>query len=285
MALLNKFMVGADPEFLTVRETGVRRHPTPNRHSLYGFDHNGYVVEPHPVPSLYVRDVVKSIKAGLETYGAVHDRSGGTKWRAGGYFNSPERRFYLGGHVHIDLKAPTPEQLAAMDRYTWVLESLDILPTQECEQRRHSFEYGQPGSIRQEHGHFEYRTMPSWLFSTKTSMLCITGIKMACVDPSSFGTLPKNASYKDLQKLFELYKGKDDDVDWILNRDYFSSDMEAHPDRDIKTVWKVEPKMHPETDPRFVAADQATRNLFQQEMEMRLRARQELVDAGVLNYD
>lgn len=238
--LVNNFLIGADPEFVSIDPPMVHQHTYNNYplHALYGFDHNGFVVEPHPLPSKSVREVVKNIKAGLETF--AHFDKSNRKWRAGAFYRGDNRRVAMGGHVHIDKPTALPAQVMSMDRFSRALEKLEIVPPLECNSRRMEG-YGGDSDIRREHGHFEYRTLPSWLFSMKTSMLAITGIKLTMFDvvPASIQN-----SYKDLKGWFEKFKGKDDDVDWILDRGYLDSPMEARPDRDIRSVWKLEPKEH-----------------------------------------
>lgn len=258
MTLVNDFLVGADPEFVSIDPPNIHLHDIYHfpRHPFYGFDHQGYVVEPHPLPSKSCREVVKNIKAGLETF-AHHEKSS-RKWRAGAYWSALNRSITLGGHVHIDKPAVTAEQIGNMDKFALALEKLEITPSMECNLRRTRGEYGDWSDVRREHGHFEYRTLPSWLYSTKTALLAMTGIKLAFLDkpPATI----KN-SYGDLKNWFERFKGKDDDVDWILEKDYFDSDMEAKPDRDIKSVWKLDPKEHTALVPTARELNQAEARL------------------------
>lgn len=238
--LLNDFLLGADPEVILldppklINGQSIRRRETATW--LYGYDHNGYVVEPHPAPNKSARALCANIKKSLDV---VADHFPSYRLRAGAYYNDPsERNITLGGHVHMDLRALTFQQIQAMDDVTGSLEALDILPSKECQQRASGGHYGRKSDVRNEHGHVEYRSMCSWLFSRKTSMLCITGLKLAAVAPD---TVKAMKSLKDLQSWIEGFKGKDDDVDWILNRGYFDDTLEARPDSNVKSVWRVDP--------------------------------------------
>lgn len=239
--LLNDFLVGADPEMVLLAPPdlingSLRGLPTGN---YYGWDHNGFVLEPHPKPALSVREVVHNIRKSLHVVGHQFDMY---KFRAGAYLHTPQRVVTLGGHVHLDMKTFSVPQINAMDIFAESLESVDILPHAECQQRSKNGAYGRKSDVRVEHGHAEYRSLCSWLFSQKTSMLAMTGIKLCAIAPD---TVTAMATYPALRKWFESFKGKDDDVDWILDHDYLktSGSMEAKPDNNIKTVWRIDNAM------------------------------------------
>lgn len=254
MPVVNDFMIGADPEFvlldppnlLTARDHV--RNPTWER-VLYGFDHGGLVIEPHPDPNTSTRQVVKNIKYCLNQI-ARQLQDGTVRWRSGAYYQAPQRVVTLGGHVHVDKKQAPAHAGAAYDRFTDFLQRLEILPSQECDLRRNNaFGYGKPGDMRHEHGRFEYRSMCSWLFSQRTAMLCLTGIKLLSVEPRTLPTKELLTGMKDLKNWVEQFKGKDDDADWMLEKAYFDSDLTAKPDRDLKGVWRVDPENKEGTKP------------------------------------
>lgn len=241
---LNNFLLGADPELVVldppslVNSQKIARIKGHDSH-FYGWDHNGFVVEPHPAPSLSARTVVSNIKKSLDV---LSDRLPSYRFRAGAYYNDPDSRSVtLGGHVHLDLPHLTPDQVDAMDVFCESLLGLEILPVGECVSRAGTG-YGKMSDIREERGRVEYRSMCSWLFSRKTSMFCITGIKLCAVAPQ---TLKPMTSIKEMQNWMEGFKGTDDDVDWILNRGYFDTSMTAVPDANVKSVWKVDPAKVP----------------------------------------
>jgi len=232
-------LIGADPEFVLLNPPHVVNTYANNRYRAisvdYGYDHGGYVIEPHPEPALSVRQVVKNIKKCLVTVGK--ENTIGHKWRAGAYITTPERGISLGGHVHVDRLNPTTDQLRAYDTFTGNLERLDILPRNESIYRRGHSAYGNWGDVRCEHGRHEYRSMCSWLFSSKAATLSMTGIKLAVVAPE---TVERLDSIEGLKAWYEKFYGKDDDVDWILNKGYFDKSLEAVPDTDVKEPWGIE---------------------------------------------
>lgn len=243
---VNDFLIGADPEFALFdpphlvnasRLEGRVQNLAREAPLLYGFDHGGYVLEPHPRPDFLARNVLKDTRVSLNQMARVFGDT--YKWRAGAYYQAPERAVSFGGHVHIDQPQPTTSQLRAFGRIAASFEHLDILPHDESTTRRRETQYGQIDDHRIEHGHYEYRGMCSWLFSRKTAMLCLTAIKLAAVQPS---LITRNFhSLDEVRTWMEGFKGHDDDVDWILDKGYFDSDLTAKPDHDIKSVWHVDP--------------------------------------------
>lgn len=238
MQVLNNFRIGADPEFIVLNGPRIQMN-TPREHPSFGYDHGFYVIEPHPAPSLSIREVIHNLRASLNTIAFYHPEE--SKWRAGAYYIGENRHISLGGHIHIDQPTPVPGVMLGLDRFTRSLLALEILPNKEHEARIHNTGYGALGDIRTEHGHFEYRSMPSWLFSVKTAMLCMTGAKLLAALPAE-RPMANIASYKELRAWFEKFKGKDDDVDWILEHAYFDTTLEARPDNNLKRVWKVRPE-------------------------------------------
>lgn len=241
MALLNDFKLGADPEFVLYNNTGnILPSVHPEKYSPWGIDHGGWVVEPHPKPALSVRELVQNLKTAMNDYATVAPQC--DKWRAGAYLKPEQRVITLGGHVHIDKPRHTDAQAAALDIFTKHLEALDILPKQECVERRGAGNYGRWSDFRVEHGHFEYRTMPSWLFSQRVTKICLLGTKLTVVDPDAPYEVmgrPTGASLLKLKAFFERFKGKDDDVDWILATGVLNRKLNLKPDRDLRDVWTV----------------------------------------------
>jgi hypothetical protein len=240
--LLNNFLLGADPEMVLLNPPDLvngLKAVSPSAYlqgaSYYGFDHNGMVLEPHPKPNYSARMVCRAIKDSMDV---IHHHFGNFRQRAGAYLYTPQRQVTLGGHVHLDLPSLSTKQIHAMDVFTESLERLDILPTLECAARRSRGEYGRFSDIRAERGRVEYRSMCSWLFSRKASMLAITGIKLCAVAPQ---TLKLMTSNEELRGWFEVFKGSDDDVDWILDRGYFDRSLVAEPDANLMTSWKSDP--------------------------------------------
>lgn len=244
MPLVNPFRIGADPEFVIVANGHLIRAEFPNDNYVpWGLDHGGYVVEPHPKPELSVRQLIENLKVAFNDFDSRPHPEG--KWLAGPVVTMQERTQTLGGHVHIDQPTCSDAQVAGLDLFTRHLEKLEILPSEGCETRRRRGIYGTWSDIRNEHGHYEYRTPCSWLFSQRVTKICLLGIKLTAADPAApketLG-LVANASKAKLKAFFERFKGKDDDVDWILNTAVLAKNLNIKNDRDLKDVWRVEPK-------------------------------------------
>ena len=243
MPLLNEFKLGADPEFVIVNNGHLQQYAgRVAPYAPWGLDHSNWVIEPHPKPDPSVRALVHNIRASMNDF-AIRAPLGA--WRAGSYIEAPERTVTLGGHVHIDQPNYTPAQQESMDLFTQYLERLDILPRAESEQRRQSGTgYGRFGDFRREHGHFEYRSMGSWLYSQRVTKLCLAGLKLIMVDPEAVpATLhtPTRASLIGLRSFYERFKHRDDDIDWILDSGILGKKLQVRPDRDLREVWRVIP--------------------------------------------
>lgn len=237
----NTFLVGCDPEFVILNPPSLKRPAETilrSGNSRWGFDHNGWVMELQPEPSTSCRTLIQRMRATLrEIYSKAFQ---GDNWKAPSFLRAPERHISLGGHVHLDVTFPTREAaqptIAALDRLTNGLEHLDILPKEQSKARREWSGYGMNGDVRWDHGRLEYRSMPSWLFSRKTTLLALASAKFAVLAPEEVPTID---SMNTLQRFIEKFKGKDADADWMLNREYFSRSLQARPDADIKTTWRI----------------------------------------------
>jgi hypothetical protein len=242
---INDFLVGADPEFALINHNHLIRlnEATLNADPYvpWGLDHNGWVAEVHPKPEFSVRNLIHNLKVSFNDFAVVAPAA---RWRAGAWLETPERPVTLGGHVHIDKSVCTPAYTASLDLFEHHLEALDILPAAECERRR-VLHYGGFSDVRSEHGHFEYRTFPSWLFSQRIAKICLTGAKLCVVDPTAAPEMlgiVSEASVPRLKAFFERFQNRDDDVDWLLGASIFEKKLNVRVDRDLKDVWGVRPE-------------------------------------------
>jgi hypothetical protein len=131
-----------------------------------------------------------------------------------------------------------------MDAVTRLLEHLDILPTKECIERRKKGAdagYGKFGAVRYKaDGHFEYRTMASWLHDPRVAYICLTAAKLAAVAPIETRTaLEKATSFAALQTWAENYK-KDDNVKRMLRLfEKGHRSLVKDPDVDFRGRWET----------------------------------------------
>jgi hypothetical protein len=167
--LIDRIVLGADPEFVMLSKKGnlliaSRYFP---RNGKVGYDaiwigqnrSNKPVAEIRPSPSTDPQVLVVRIYQSLY-YAAKKMEHISSKWLAG---SMPYQGFPLGGHIHFSGIQPNFKMLRAFDNYL-ALPFVIVEDTQSSRKRRP--QYGFLGDFRfQEHGGFEYRTLPSWLVS------------------------------------------------------------------------------------------------------------------------
>lgn len=242
--LINPFLVGCDPEFVTIyngKRCNVDDH-LPHE-GVVGWDHGGRIAEIRPDPSRGVYRLIKTLQKVLleepTLQQLVH-----RKWRAGAVYVDGDGVETLGGHIHLDISWENRvNPVKALDALTGKLEALDILPKDESAARRGRGTYGRYGDVRaiateREH-RVEYRTMASWLFNPKVAFVCLTGAKLAAHAPdSTLAALKGPASYKQLLSFFELFQGKDDNADRVLERVLDKGNLKSNPDADVRKSWE-----------------------------------------------
>lgn len=255
--LVNPFLVGCDPEFVVLKGDNLVNVQALLPHTgEVGWDHGGSCIELRPKPAKGTLTMVKRLQKLIQGDTLKSIMSAG-KWRGGAMIRAKQRMLTLGGHVHLDVTPPgfdlrheeeAQQRLKALDRLTAHLEKLDILPQNECADRRANSNYGQWSEFRvyNDHvhpAHLEYRTMASWLFHPVTAFICLTGAKLAAVAPQvAIDTLrPKSVSYENLVNFFEFFRHKDLNAAQVLDKLIDNMDIKAlqkDPDGDMKEAWK-----------------------------------------------
>lgn len=248
MKLLNKFLVGCDPEFVVLDKAGnhVNVARLIAKEGSFGYDHNGDVLEVRPEPNVGIFVLIRRIAKILKEEKL---KATGTSFRAGALFQTGRRKVGLGGHVHFGFPVNDPSskiKVKALDELTKVLESLDILPKGESAARRAQFKdndlqfrYGRFGDVRAAgpENRMEYRTMASWLFSPITSFVCLTAAKLAAVAPERAIELLKD---EDLTKFFEAFQ-EDANAKRVLERLIERKvKLQRAPDKNLLTTWEEE---------------------------------------------
>ena len=249
--LLNKFMVGADPEFAVLKGTRlVIVRPLPN--ALEGIgdigqDHGGRVLELHPIQTRGVYALVKRMHALFPTMKQWDSNE--FKFKAGGISKTDDGDDFLGGHVHFgfmekEMMGPQGERepfekfLKKLDRFTHCLEALDMLPEKESKRRRTVSAYGRPSAYRNSgvDNHIEYRTMASWLLNPELSFVCLTGAKLIAFNPEGYVPLPGTISKQKLVDFFSQYKEDTNALRCIekVLPDFSKTD----PTVDIREAWR-----------------------------------------------
>jgi hypothetical protein len=270
--LLNKFMIGTDPEFVVLDNDGVvvNTDGTLPHTGVVGWDHGGQVVEIRPEPAHGVYALTKRLQKEIMSNEALATLAK-YKWRAGALIRARvaradtmtnargERTLTLGGHVHID-QPPDPEgeehqlRLSSLDRVTQWLEELDILPQKESAARREDPTarrngYGKFGDWRSAGGRdgqpprMEYRTMASWLFDPKVTFLALTMAKLAAAVPQvTLDKLKKGAcSYSALRDYLENFRFRDTNARRALEKLFEGHNvkyLQIDPTENFRPRWK-----------------------------------------------
>ena len=241
MKLINRFLVGCDPEFVVLDPSGkhMNMKTTFGYRGLVGYDHDGDVLEVRPLPAKSIATLMKHIRDVLKVA-----RFPG-KLRAGAAFNTGERVIGLGGHVHLDVSCRNPllqKQVYALDLFTRILVSRDILPKQEFALRQERSGYGKYGDVRKANDadRIEYRTMASWLYSPITAFVCLTGAKLAAAQPDAVTEALLRPKGK-LTKMFGRFANEDTDAarvtELILEN---GVKLQRDPDLNVLLAWDKE---------------------------------------------
>lgn len=252
--VINDFLVGCDPEFVLLDSKGQVFNTAHlwEQDGPIGWDHNGRVQELRPEPTKGTYALLRRIQT------LVMDKKleGSFRRRAGARVGNES----LGGHVHFGFscapkisysttdpfqsaKVTYPEghakRLRALDAVTYLLEHLDILPLQECTNRRKG-NYGKWGDFRDSNGHTEYRTMASWLYDPKVAYACLTAAKLAASDPEGTADSLKGVtSFKGLENWVAKYKGKDTNARRLLELlAKGHKPLQIDPDVDFRGRWE-----------------------------------------------
>lgn len=126
--------------------------------------------DPAPSPAQLVRNIAAAIAEARRSLEAAEDGAA-LEWLAGGL---PLGRFPLGGHIHLSGLPLTSELVRVLDTYVAVPVAALEDPSGASRRPR----YGTFGDVRlQEHGGaggFEYRTLPSFLFSPDLAQEVLT---------------------------------------------------------------------------------------------------------------
>ncbi len=165
---LEEVLIGADPEFIVQTKKGHLLNATKYfpRNGRVGYDaiwlgkNRNYkpVMEIRPAPTSDPKLlVIRIYQALLQASKVIGKQS--VRWLAGAL---PHKKFPLGGHIHFSGVELNFKMLRAFDNYL----ALPFVIVEDPNGRMRRPKYGFLGDFRfQEHGGFEYRTLPSWLIS------------------------------------------------------------------------------------------------------------------------
>lgn len=213
--LVNRFMVGADPEFVLVdpiRGThvaleGLGLHVGP----AFGSDLCGRLAELRPAASRFVLEVVASILTELRWMALTSPGLRDYNWVSKPYIG----RDGVGGHVHLGRKRAEfqEREIKALDRMFQIMTAGEVFHKEGVAERRRQTKYGRLGDFRSQRHGYEYRSMPTWLESPWLAYLTLTMAKLTTYNPSLVtGTVVNVSPRKFIRNLLAFYKGMDDDA-------------------------------------------------------------------------
>ncbi len=260
---VNRFTVGADPEFVFV-DAGGRRVDAGalefRQGRAFGADNNGRLAEIRPQPDRSTLVVTASIMSTLRWMALVMPVTRELEWRAGAFqFNDG-----LGGHVHFGRKSPlaggerqaipegrTVHEVSALDTLNSLLTQAGIYPLEEVRRRingdAHGQIYGRNGDVRAQNYGYEYRTFPSWLDNPWSAFFTMTLAKLAVHKPELLQRMAVDDRAKNkVANLLAYYKGTDDDAA-LAYRTFLRIGLPQHYGGDFKKRWGAEYPMTAKT--------------------------------------
>lgn len=211
--LVNRFFLGADPEFVFTDIEGRYIHAEKagmTTLQAFGCDMSGRQAEIRAYPSRFALEVVASVMDALRwmsyAHGPVIDP---LSWVAVAY-NGKDG---CGGHIHIGRKRPDRQkEVGRLDRLTEGLLRMGVLSSQPFILRRNHTNYGRYGDSRlQSHG-YEYRTLPTALANPWLSYFVMVACKLTVYEDENYlkGGITDRPS--QIMGLFDKYKYLDDDA-------------------------------------------------------------------------
>lgn len=276
---LNNFLVGADPEFMFMTESG--RYDARNLGMkaglAFGADNNGRLVELRPEPARSALSVLSSIWLTMRWMAVYAPKSTQYSWRSGAYCEQDG----LGGHIHYGRKREylRTREVASLDRITHLLFTAGIFDREEGRLRFRQGQGGHYGGLsdirKQPHG-YEYRSLPSWMDSPWLAYFNLVIGKLVVAAPELLPPLSSEDSKLNpeqargmLKMLLAHFKGVDDDARLayaILGRQGFPQHNSG---QDIKTAWGLfvggplgntegirRPQVYPTTIPSYTQAEE-----------------------------
>lgn len=225
---INRFMVGADPEFIfqAIRsdedaQTYLSRQPAKDlglkQGPAFGADNNGRLAEIRPAPSRSVIEVCASILDTFRWMAILAPETLKYQWACGAW----QFEDGLGGHVHFGRKRPHRDaEIAGLDDLQAMTLALGMFPMAEVSRRRQpdgrgNHAYGLPGDFRHQRHGYEYRTWPSWLDSPSFAFLIMTLSKLVVHEPGllRFQRNVKSQNIaQQIKNFLAYYKNLDDDA-------------------------------------------------------------------------
>lgn len=275
--LLNRFMVGADPEFFLLDAAGRYSHAEThglNTLTAFGCDLAGRQAELRVAPSRFVVESIASIVETLRWMVQAYPTTGNTKWTSLPFLaGGPHGIDGAGGHVHLGRKhCELKDQVSSLDSATKLCLHSGILSLELFVQRQQGTAYGKWGDHRIQPFGFEYRTPPTWMSNPRTAYLVLVLHKLCSYHPTVLKVPEtKGKAQQQVLNLLRLYRGLDDDAALAL-RSIQALGWPVEDTSDFKGRWGVEklgPNQVEQTPGRYYyppvigAAEPTTQQVFE----------------------
>jgi len=235
--LVNRFAIGADPEFALTDGGGLYYHASNCGLDMlhpFGCDLSGRQGEFRAHPSRFVLEVVASL---IDTMRWMHksvENIGAYKWNSIAYLQKDG----FGGHVHFGRKRPSlSNEVSSLDIIYRGLSKTQVFHPTSVLEREHRTKYGHYGDYRKQLHGYEYRTMPTWLSSPWTAFFTLVVSKLAVHHGELKYFSPKKYKQQILN-LIAAYKRIDDDAA-IAYRALEVLGYPFHDESDFKFRWGV----------------------------------------------
>ena len=218
--LINRFCVGADPEFVFGRAKQLRDGTWDVKYShaerlglttleAFGCDMSGRQAELRAYPSRFVLEVVASLADTLRWCAEALPAACEWDWLAPAYFVNDG----IGGHVHIGRKRKVyVTDIKSLNFVNNTLLGTAVFDNSGQIQRLGNTAYGRMGDYRaQAHG-YEYRTMPTWLYSPWAAYLTLVLSKLAVFHNAGITCAKAPPTSEVIKNLLRSYQCEDDDA-------------------------------------------------------------------------
>lgn len=155
--------IGADPEFLFVKESGivVPANKYFRHQGHFGTDAYSTLAEIRPQPSSNPKEVVSNMKAIMKEGLMKSLDLWHLNWRAGSYYNN----CYLGGHIHLGFDYSRLTKERAVSALDYFLAPFVLLMEDSREARRRRRNFGRLGDYHDHSYGIEYRVPSSFIVS------------------------------------------------------------------------------------------------------------------------
>lgn len=243
--LVNRFKLGADPEFVMHDAWGRYVHAETlgmNTLQSFGCDMAGRQAELRAFPSRFALEVVASMCDSLRWMGRVYPESLANNWNAVA-FNGKDG---CGGHIHFGRRRPNREKdIEVLDKVNNYMVRAGIFDIKGYCDRRERTHYGRQGDFRTQGHGYEYRTFGTQLSSPWLTYLTLVVSKLAVYT----GTPPtSDASKATIVDLLSRFEHLDDDAAIALQA-IAKLGMPCQTNTDFKQRWGVSPYPVPVTIP------------------------------------